>query len=127
MGVAKSVVNEQADILATHKEKRPWGSFELFIENTSATVKILKIRPQKKLSLQYHMLRDEFWKVIDGECFVVIGGGQMFAKKGDEFFIRRGVEHRIETGKFPVEILEISLGEFNEDDIVRVEDEYGRV
>lgn len=110
-----------------YEEKRPWGSFKKFTENTRSTVKFITVNPHSKLSLQRHMLRDEFWIVVSGECRVIIGDKNKLAKKGDEFFICRGINHRVETENAPVEIMEISTGEFDEDDIIRIEDEYGRI
>lgn len=108
-------------------EIRPWGNFEKFTENVNSTVKIITVEPNHRLSLQYHNFRDEFWKVIRGRCSVVIGGNIFVANEGDEFFIPRKVKHRILTKMVNVKILEISLGHFDESDIVRIEDAYDRV
>lgn len=107
-------------------ELRPWGKFERYCNNEIATVKILEVNPYQKLSLQYHNHRDEFWKVISGNCKVIIGDKNLDAKLDDEFFINRCVKHRIETCENLVRILEISFGNFDEKDIVRLEDVYGR-
>ena len=108
-------------------EERPWGSFTEFIKNEKATVKIIKVEKEGKLSLQYHKNRDEFWKVLKGNPQITIGGDVIDAKEDDEFFIERGSLHRIYAPNDEVNVLEISLGEFDERDIVRIEDEYGRV
>ncbi len=107
-------------------EERPWGMFEQFCLNEVATVKIITVKPHSKLSLQYHNKRDEFWRVISGNGVFVLGDDVLSVQKGDELFIERGVKHRIETGDNWIEVLEISFGEFDEDDIVRIDDEYGR-
>ena len=109
-------------------EQRPWGNFQQFTENEISTVKIITVNPNEKISLQFHRERDEFWKVLSGKCVITVGDDTFFqAKKGDEFFILKGVRHRIETDSLPAEILEISFGKFYEDDIVRIEDAYERV
>lgn len=108
-------------------ETRPWGDFQKFTENVNSTVKIITVEPNHRLSLQYHNFRDEFWKVISGRCSVVIGEKIFIANEGDEFFIPRKVKHRILTKMVNVKILEISLGHFDESDIVRIEDAYDRV
>lgn len=108
-------------------EDRPWGMFEQFCQNDKCTVKILSVKPGEKLSLQFHRHRDEFWRVIEGSAKVVIGDEIFDAKVGDEFFVERLKKHRIMTDEHPVKVLEISFGDFDEDDIVRVEDKYGRL
>ena len=106
--------------------KKPWGLFEQFTHNEKVTVKILTIRPKRKLSLQYHTKRKEFWYVLDGTCTVVIGKKEFIAKKGDSFTIKKKEVHRIIGGSKTTRILEISSGFFSEEDIVRIEDVYGR-
>jgi quercetin dioxygenase-like cupin family protein len=65
----------------------------------------------------------KFWLAIPT---LVVGDTTIEAHPGDEFFIERGSKHRISAGRDTVQILEISLGEFDEDDITRLEDRYGR-
>lgn len=113
-------------IMEKYKEIRPWGNFEQFIKNQRCTVKILEVNSNQALSLQLHHNREEFWKVIEGECQVTIGEKVLSAKKNDEFFINKETKHRIETENSSVRILEIAFGEFNENDIVRFEDRYNR-
>ncbi len=109
-------------------ENRPWGNFHQFCHNEKCTVKHLNVDVDKRLSLQYHYHRDEFWKVIKGEGSVVIGNDVIHAKEGDEFYIPRKVLHRIMTDKnSSLMILELSYGHFDEKDIVRIEDDFGRV
>ena len=109
-----------------YTEKRPWGKFEQFCLNEKVTVKIITVSPNSKLSLQYHNGRDEFWRVIGGTGKVVIGEKILEAKIGDEFFISKKTKHRILSGENTLEIMEISFGKFDENDIVRLEDEYDR-
>jgi len=106
--------------------KKPWGNEEEFALNSKCTVKILTVKPLSKTSLQYHYHRDEFWKVIDGKVRIWIGNRKILAKVGDEFFIKRKVKHRLEGLSVEGKVLEISFGKFDEKDIVRVEDDYGR-
>jgi mannose-6-phosphate isomerase-like protein (cupin superfamily) len=109
-----------------YKENRPWGSFEKFTHNIQSTVKILTIEPNTELSLQYHFNREEFWKVLSGEPTIQIDETKTKAKAGDQFFIPKKIKHKIFGGKEIVQILEISLGEFDEKDEVRLEDKYNR-
>ena len=106
--------------------KRPWGSFTRFTNNEASTVKLLNVNQGEQLSLQYHNKREEFWRVISGNPEIVIGEETHNAKDGDEFVISVGTKHRISAPIDNVTILEISKGEFDEDDIVRIEDKYGR-
>lgn len=108
------------------KEERPWGSFERFTNNEQSTVKIIVIREGEAFSLQTHAARDEFWRVLDGEGIVTVGSAVEQATAGQEFFVPKNTAHRIEGGTGGIRILEIALGEFDEDDIVRLEDRYDR-
>lgn len=109
-----------------YTENRPWGSFKRFTNNEKSTVKILFVNPNEKLSLQYHNHRKEFWRIIAGNPQIQIGDKIITTKIGDEFEIPEKTNHRIIGGNEKAEILEISFGEFNENDIVRLEDQYGR-
>jgi len=107
-------------------EKRPWGGFEQFTFNEISTVKILTILPGQKFSLQRHENREEFWRFLDNPAKVTIGDDVKELKGGDEIAIPPKTNHRIEAFDKPVNVLEISFGEFDEGDIVRIEDAYGR-
>jgi mannose-6-phosphate isomerase-like protein (cupin superfamily) len=108
-------------------ENRPWGKFEQFTSNEVSTVKIISLNPNSALSFQYHHNRDEFWRVLDGQAKFTIGDQTIEGKIDDEYFIPRETNHRVVTGKFPVRFLEIAYGEFDENDIVRIEDKYNRI
>lgn len=107
--------------------KRPWGSFTRFTNNEPSTVKLLNINKGEELSLQYHTHRQEFWKIIKGNPSIVIGEETHNPKEGEEFIIEPNTKHRISAPNDDVTVLEISKGEFDEDDIVRIEDKYNRV
>lgn len=107
-------------------EQRPWGQFERFLSNEQCTVKILTINPEQALSLQYHKLRDEFWRVLEGNPVLVIGEQIIPAKPDEEFFIPKETNHRITAGKEQAKILEIAVGQYDENDIVRLKDKYNR-
>jgi len=110
----------------TYTEERPWGKFEQFSHNEQSTVKIIHVNPNEELSLQYHEKRDEFWKVLDGNPILVIGNKIIKAKPGEEYFVPRKVNHRIMSEDTPIRILEIAFGNFDEEDIVRLNDKYKR-
>ncbi len=107
-------------------DERPWGSEEIFTQNEISTVKILTINPKQRLSLQYHNHRKEFWKLIEGEAIFEIDGKEINVKTGDEYIIETKMKHRLVGTEKPAKVLEIAFGEFDENDIIRLEDDYGR-
>lgn len=107
--------------------ERPWGNFRQFTDNEKTTVKILTVNPGQAFSLQYHEHRQEFWKVISGDPEVQVGKQITKAQQGDEFIVLPKELHRIKAGALPAVVLEVAYGDFKEEDIVRVEDQYGRV
>ncbi len=109
-----------------YSNKRPWGTFRRFTNNELSTIKIITVNPGQELSLQYHKYRSEFWRVLKGRPQITLGNKTINAKEGDEFFIPKRRKHRIAAKRSKVEILEISFGKFSEDDVVRLEDKYGR-
>jgi len=108
-------------------DKRPWGEEEILNTNQICTVKILTVNPRQRFSLQYHNHRKEFWKVIEGEAVVEIDGKKFDAETGDEYEIENKIIHRLQGKNVATKVLEISYGEFDENDIVRLEDDYGRI
>lgn len=110
-----------------YEENRPWGSFRRFTLNTPSTVKLITVEPNQSLSLQKHRHRSEFWRIVGGSGIVEIDGVQHTASKGEEFFIPQGSTHRAKTEHEVLEIMEIAMGEFDENDIERLEDKYGRL
>ncbi|TSC70072.1 MAG: mannose-1-phosphate guanylyltransferase/mannose-6-phosphate isomerase [Parcubacteria group bacterium Gr01-1014_46] len=107
--------------------KRPWGSFTRFTNNEPSTVKILHIDKGEEFSLQYHTHRQEFWKILKGNPEVIVGDKTEYPHEGEEFVIEPHVNHRIFAPNDDVTVLEISTGQFDENDIVRLEDKYNRV
>ena len=106
---------------------KPWGGFEQYTHNLPSTVKVITVRPGGRLSLQYHHRRDELWVALDPGASVELDGRVLCPQRGERLWIPRGTTHRLSApGQDPVRILEISFGDFDEDDIVRLEDSYGR-
>ena len=110
-----------------YSEIRPWGRFEKFHENKSCTVKLIYVNANSRLSLQYHKKRSEFWKVIKGTAVVEIDKKTIVLKEGETITIPRQAKHRVLALKSDCIILEIAYGRFDENDIVRLEDDYQRV
>ncbi len=112
-------------------EERPWGKFEKFVENQKCTVKLLYLNPNSQTSYQYHNKRDELWKVVEGSISLIInddddGENERILQKNDTVFIKRESKHKIINLDNQSVILEISFGEFDENDIVRLSDIYDR-
>jgi len=112
--------------IQSFRVQRPWGYFLQFCENTPVTVKIIVVKSGEVLSLQSHAKREEFWRIISGEGTAEIGGERLNVKSGDELTVPIGVKHRLSAGAADLNVLEISFGDFAEDDITRYEDKYGR-
>lgn len=110
----------------SYVEQRPWGSFEKFADNEVVTVKFLNVSAGEQFSLQLHHKRQEYWRVVSGNPLITVGEETHLAKPGDEFFVDVEMKHRIAGGETGTVILEIMRGEYEEDDIVRFEDVYGR-
>ncbi len=110
-----------------YSESRPWGKFEKFHENKSCTVKLIYVNANSRLSLQYHKKRSEFWKVVKGTAMVEIDGKTVTLREGETIAIPRQAKHRVLALESDCIILEIAYGKFDENDIVRLEDDYHRV
>jgi mannose-6-phosphate isomerase-like protein (cupin superfamily) len=111
------------------QQQRPWGGFEVLLSEPHCKVKRLLVAPGHQLSLQSHRHRDETWVVVRGAGFAVVGEAQRSLAYGDVVEVPRGTAHRL--GASPaaaLEVLEVQTGtSFEEDDIVRLADDYGRV
>lgn len=111
----------------TYQEQRPWGAFRRFTHNQVSTVKIITVNPGQVLSLQLHRHRDELWVALDPDLRVTVGERTWQPEPYEEIYIPRRTRHRAAgAGPHPSRWLEIAFGEFDEEDIVRLEDRYGR-
>jgi mannose-6-phosphate isomerase len=107
---------------------KPWGFFDQYTLNKPSTVKILTIKAGARTSLQSHKHRKEFWVALDDGLQVQVGTRRISLRKGSSIVVRKGEKHRLFcVGRSSVRLLEISFGDFSENDIVRYEDDYGRV
>jgi mannose-6-phosphate isomerase len=114
-------------IPTAERVEKPWGKFEQYVHNAACTVKIITVAPGGTLSRQYHRNRDEFWVVLDERACVERDGETLYPAPEEKLFIPRWTVHRLSAeGDGPVRILEISPGEFDEDDIDCLDDVYGR-
>ncbi|MGB7448757.1 MAG: phosphomannose isomerase type II C-terminal cupin domain [Ornithinimicrobium sp.] len=107
--------------------ERPWGHFERFVTEEPVTVKTITVLPGRRLSLQRHQRRSELWQVLDGPMDVVVGSRGWRAEPGELVWVPQSAAHRISNpGTTPRRVLEIAFGEFVEDDVERLEDDYSR-
>ncbi|GAB6102475.1 mannose-1-phosphate guanylyltransferase/mannose-6-phosphate isomerase [Thermococcus atlanticus] len=108
---------------------RPWGSYTVLEEGDRYKIKRLTVLPGKKLSLQMHYHRSEHWVVVRGTAKVILEDREILLRPGESTFIPAGVRHRLENpGRVVLEVIETQIGEYlGEDDIVRFDDEFGRV
>jgi mannose-1-phosphate guanylyltransferase len=105
--------------------RKPWGRFEQFAQNERVTVKLLHIGRGQRLSYQYHLRRAEFWHVVAGRVLTTLNGRNRVLSEGGNVAVAPRVRHRIRAIVDSV-VLEVATGDFDEGDIVRVEDDYGR-
>ncbi|MGH9045804.1 MAG: phosphomannose isomerase type II C-terminal cupin domain [Acidimicrobiales bacterium] len=109
-------------------ERRPWGGFEVLAEAASHKVKRLTVDPGHRLSYQRHAHRSEHWFVVQGQGVATIEGEPHPAGTGTTVDVPVGAAHRIENpGTQPLVFIEVQHGtSFDEDDIERLDDDYGR-
>ncbi len=109
-------------------ENRPWGRFEILADEEDHKVKRIVVRPGKRLSLQKHHHRSEHWHVVSGKALVVRDEQGLELAAGDSVDIPAGAAHRIENrGNDDLVFIEVQRGTyFGEDDIERLEDDFGR-
>jgi mannose-6-phosphate isomerase len=114
---------------AGQKGTPPWGRWFVIQDEADFKVKRIDVFPGKRLSYQKHSKREEHWQAVRGEGRVTIDGIDYPLAAGDCIRIGKEVLHRIENvGKEMLVFIEVQRGEyFGEDDIVRVEDDYGRI
>jgi mannose-1-phosphate guanylyltransferase/mannose-6-phosphate isomerase len=113
----------------THvKVYRPWGSYESLSAGGRFQVKRIVVNPGKVLSLQFHHHRAEHWVVVRGTARITVGEEVRLLGEDQSTYIPLGTVHRLENpGRIPLEIIEVQTGAYlGEDDIVRLEDSYGR-
>jgi len=111
------------------KEDRPWGSYTVLEEGPTYKVKRIDILPGRRLSYQKHEKRSEHWVIVGGQACVTLEGRGMDLATGQSIDIPRGQVHRIANiGLDLLTFIEIQKGEYlGEDDILRFEDDYGRM
>jgi mannose-6-phosphate isomerase len=110
-------------------DRRPWGEYTVLDDTEAFKVKRITVLPGKRLSLQRHERRQEHWFVVAGEGCITLDDREFTLGPGGAVDIPLGAVHRIANpGSALLTFIEVQQGEyFGEDDIVRLEDDYGRV
>ncbi len=123
-----ALVPDHRQALAPNAVHRPWGSFESVIGGAHYQVKRIVVSPGRKLSLQYHHHRAEHWTVVAGTAHVTLDDEVVELARNESIFIPLGATHRLDNrGNSDVVVIEVQCGDYlGEDDIVRVEDDFGR-
>ena len=112
------------------KVERPWGTYEIITKGNGFQVKRLIINPDSRLSLQWHRHRDETWVIVRGVAEIEVNKNKKNLGRGENIFVARTITHRIKNISVvePLEIIEVQTGDYlGEDDIERLEDDYGRI
>jgi mannose-6-phosphate isomerase-like protein (cupin superfamily) len=114
-------------------EERPWGIYKILVDKPTHKVKTITVDPNKRLSLQSHKFRHEYWTIVDGSGIFTLGYDlesceDTLVKAGDTMEIPPECIHRIQAGDAGLTFIEVQLGaSFGEEDIIRHEDDHGRV
>ena len=114
---------------AHNRVYRPWGFYESLIQGDRFQVKRIVVPPGQKLSLQKHHHRAEHWVVVAGTALVTRDEERLTVRENESIYLPLGCVHRLENpGRIPLTLIEVQSGSYlGEDDIVRIEDTYGRV
>jgi mannose-6-phosphate isomerase len=121
-------MQEQKSQTSPLYDERPWGNFQVLDEGAGYKVKRIVVLPGKRLSYQKHAERSEHWMVVAGSGTVTLDGRETPVAIGQTVDVPEGTAHRIEnTGDQNLVFIEIQRGSYlGEDDIVRLQDDYGR-
>ena len=111
------------------EDHRPWGFYTVLSDEPDHKVKRIVVYPGKRLSLQRHRRRSEHWHVVNGEALVTLNDKEVRLNKGMSVDIPFGTAHRVKnTGTENLVFIEIQQGDyFGENDIERLEDDFGRI
>lgn len=109
-------------------DHRPWGSYTILEEGSDYKVKSIRVHAAKRLSYQKHSRRSEHWIVVQGIATITLDGKVITLTPGETVDIPVGTAHRVEnSGEATLVFIEVQRGDyFGEDDIVRIEDDFGR-
>lgn len=131
----QTIIDEKGNVTTTYMAPeyrevaiKPWGKYENIYLNPHYKVKILTIDPGKRISLQRHKWRDEIWTVVEGSANVTLEGTNLGLFTFNTIRITNGNWHRVTNNQqTPLVIVEVQTGNCYEEDIERIEDDYGRM
>ncbi len=127
--VVAQLKKSDPELLTVHSiVHRPWGTYEVLIDDRGYKIKRIVVKPGKRLSLQKHFHRNEHWIVLSGTATVTVGDETYYVRPNESTYIKMGEVHRLANeGKIPVILIEAQVGEYTgEDDIVRIDDDFKR-
>jgi mannose-6-phosphate isomerase len=115
--------------MSLERGERPWGHYDVLLDHDDHKVKQIVVKPGKRLSYQTHARRAEHWFIVKGTGTVTLDGSDVTVTAGSAVDVPMGTAHRIENdGAEDLVFVEVQHGSyFGEDDIVRLEDDFGRV
>lgn len=118
----------RSEVESANKVHRPWGSYQDIDRGSGFRAKRITVRPGGRLSLQRHQHRAEHWVVVDGIAMVTRGDQEITLKANQSIYIPAGENHRLENRTdADIHLIEVQTGDYlEEDDIIRLEDSYGR-
>ncbi len=128
--VVQKLKEDDRTELDTHKRVyRPWGYYQTIDLEDRFQVKRIMIKPGAKISTQIHYHRAEHWVVVEGTAKIIKGEEILILHENESIYLPIGIKHSVENpGKIPLHLIEVQSGSYlGEDDIVRIEDMYGRV
>ncbi|MBS0642597.1 MAG: mannose-1-phosphate guanylyltransferase/mannose-6-phosphate isomerase [Acetobacteraceae bacterium] len=119
----------RSEAVAHNRMYRPWGFYESLTQGDRFQVKRIVVTPGRQLSLQSHFHRAEHWVVVNGTARVTRDQETLILRENESVYLPLGCVHRLENpGRIPLTLIEVQVGAYlGEDDIVRIEDTYGRI
>jgi len=127
--IIETLKTNQRPELECHKRVyRPWGYYQSMDLGDRFQVKRIMVKPGAKTSTQIHYHRSEHWVIVEGTAKVTRGEETLLIHENESIYLPMGIKHRVENpGKIPLHLIEVQSGAYlGEDDIVRIEDAYGR-
>ena len=121
--VTKPIPKEPPEV---KRIERPWGSFRQYANNEDATVSLMTVKSGERLSLQSHSGRAELWIVLDEGAIVEVNEALFHPKVGEEIWIPAGARHRLSSNGPEIRVLEVAFGNWQQEDIIRYDDDYAR-
>jgi len=121
-------INKQTQVMIQPVHETPWGGWQVLVEEDDYKIKRILVNPGHRLSYQRHHHREEYWTIVAGNGHVVLNDTKIPVEPGQMLHIPKEAAHRMaNTGSTVLIFVEVQKGTyFGEDDILRLEDDYGR-